>query len=103
MTCEVEKRDGLVHIRGEMTIYDAAAIQESLFAAIGGAGDCCIALDAVSELDTTGIQLLLMAQRVCASRGGSFSLSNPSAVVREALGLLNLNSLSTAANSEAAA
>jgi len=89
MTCEVEKRDGRIHIRGEMTIYGAAALKDDLFAALEAELDgCALDLAAVSEFDTTGLQILLMARKVCLSRGGSFALANPSTAVRETLDLL---------------
>jgi anti-sigma B factor antagonist len=94
MTCEVDKRDGRVHIRGEMTIYGAAALKDELFAAFAPVSDACsVDLAGVSELDTTGIQILIMAQRACAARGAPFSLANPSDVVREALELLRVRNL----------
>jgi len=97
MTCEVEHRDGLVRIRGEMTIYSAAALKDDLIAALGaGTGDCSVDLEGVSEFDTTGLQYLLMVQRACAARGIPFSLVNPSDSVREALALLHATRFSIA-------
>jgi anti-sigma B factor antagonist len=94
MTCEVEKRDGLLRIRGEMTIYGAAALKGDLFAALEEEkGGCTLDLADVSELDTTGVQILLMAQRACVARGASFALANPSEIVRETLGLLRPRNL----------
>jgi anti-anti-sigma factor len=93
MTCEVEVRGDFVQIRGEMTIYNAAAVKDELLAALGDPAGCRIDLAAVSEFDTTGLQLLLMAQRACVARGAPFSLMNPSATVREALELLQAKSL----------
>jgi anti-anti-sigma factor len=94
MSCEVEERDGGVGIRGEMTIYGAAALKESLFAALAAQTDGCILdLADVSELDTTGLQILLMAERACTARGMPFALRNPSAIVRDTLALLRLRNL----------
>ena len=39
------------------------------------------------------LQVLLMARKICLSRGGSFSLANPSAAVRETLDLLRGHTL----------
>jgi anti-anti-sigma factor len=94
MTCEIEKRDGRLHIRGEMTIYGAAALKDELFAAMEAELEgCALDLAGVSEFDTTGLQILLMAHKVCSSRGGSLSLANPSAAVRETLDLLRGHTL----------
>ena len=89
MTCEVEKQDGALHIRGEMTIYGAATLKENLFAALEQETQLCILdLAQISEFDTTGMQMLLMAQRACVARGMSFAIANPSEIVREALDLV---------------
>ena len=94
MTCEIEKREGRLHIRGEMTIYGAAALKDDLFAALEAEfNGCALDLSGVSEFDTTGLQILLMARKASLSRGGSFSLANPSAAVRETLELLRGHSL----------
>jgi anti-anti-sigma factor len=90
MSCEVEKRDGVIHVRGEMTIYGAAALKDSLFAALDGGSDIVIDLAEVSEVDTTGIQLLMMARRVCATRRVPFSVVRSSEVMNESLALLHL-------------
>lgn len=97
MMCEIEKRDGRLYIRGEMNIYGAAALKDDLFAALEGEPDgCALDLAGVSEFDTTGLQLLLMARKVCLSRGGSFALANPSTAVRETLELLRGHDLAIA-------
>jgi anti-anti-sigma factor len=78
-----------VGIRGEMTIYGAAALKESLFAALAAQTEgCTLDLADVSELDLTGVQILLMAQRACAARDLPFAVANPSDIVRETLALL---------------
>ena len=90
MTCDVENRDGVVRIRGEMTIYGAAELKGSLFTAISSHPEhCSIDLASVSEFDTTGLQILMMAQRACASRGAHLRVENPSDCVREAFALLH--------------
>lgn len=94
MTCEIEKRSGQIYIRGEMTIYGAAALKDDLFAALEAEADgCALDLTGVSEFDTTGLQILLMARKVCLSRGASFALANPSTAVRETLELLRGHNL----------
>jgi anti-anti-sigma factor len=93
MTCEVEKLSGRVHIRGEMTIYDAALLKQKLFAALEGEPHVHLDLSAVSEVDTTGVQLLLMAQATSVARAAKFSLLKPSEAISEALGLLRLGAL----------
>jgi anti-anti-sigma factor len=94
MTCEIDKRDDGYHVRGEMTIYNAVELKKSLFPALTDlAGPHCIDLAEVSEFDTAGLQLLLMAERECVERGQGFSVQNPSPAVRQALDLLRPHGL----------
>jgi anti-anti-sigma factor len=88
MTCEVETLNGTVHIRGDMTIYAAAGLKGDLLAALADQPEPHVVdLSEVAELDTTGVQLLLLAARECKA----LSLLNPSDIVREALALLRLH------------
>lgn len=99
MSDQVEKRDAVVHINGEMTIYSATALKADLFAALAAEpASSCVDLAAVPEIDTTGVQLLIMAQRVCTARGAPLSLANPSVAVREALELLRILPTAVKAN-----
>jgi anti-anti-sigma factor len=93
VTCEVQKLDGVIRIRGDMTIYNAALVKDALFAALQGVTDVRIDLSGVSEVDTTGLQVLLMAHRVCASGGVPFAIADLSDAMREVLGLLRLDTL----------
>jgi len=98
MSCEVKKSKGVIRVRGEMTIYAAATLAPQLLAAIGSqSGDCRIDLSDVSELDTTGLQILLMARRACAATQRRLSFVAPSGVVSEALCLLRIDAPSVAA------
>jgi anti-anti-sigma factor len=100
MTCEVEEKKGVVHIRGEMTIYGAALLKEQfLTVAESQTKKCTVDLAEVSEIDTTGLQMLLIAHRDCVARGVKFALANPSGVVRETLDLLKINDLPVATRS----
>jgi len=99
MTFEIEKRDDCDHVRGEMTIYNAAALKNGLFPA-NAAGPRCIDLAEVSDFDTAGLQLLLMAERECVARGEAFSVRNPSPAVRQALDLVRPAGLGNPATEE---
>ena len=95
MSCEVEKHDNEILIRGEMTIYNAVAVKHELFAALAGQPhQCAIDLSNVSEIDTTGLQTLFMANRACRAGGVALTLVNPSAIVRDILELLRLSTFS---------
>jgi anti-anti-sigma factor len=94
MNCEVEIRDGAIRIHGEMNIYSAATLKEQMIEALDAqTGESLVNMEDVSELDTAGVQILIVAQRYCTARGASFKITNPSAVVRDTLELLRVHSL----------
>ena len=92
MGCDIERHGEQIRICGEMTIYDAAAAKGALLAALQGhIGACLLDMSQVSEIDSTGLQLLLMARRSALGRAAAFGVVTPSTAVRELLGLLHLN------------
>lgn len=75
---------------GELTIYRAGELKQPLLDAVRGAAAPAIALADVTEIDTAGIQLLLMARREAAALGRVCRLLQPSEAVREAFALFEL-------------
>jgi len=102
VTCEVEKQDGVIRIRGELTVYEAALVKDELFEALQGESNVRIDLSGVSEVDTAGLQVLLMAHRECASRRVPFAVAGSSDAMREAGGLLRLGMLTQTVRSQVA-
>jgi anti-anti-sigma factor len=101
MSCEVEKHDDEILIRGEMTIYNAVALKNDLFAALAGqTHECALDLSKVSEIDTTGLQTLFMVKRACRAGNVALTLVNPSAVVRDTLELLRVSAFSIASTTQ---
>jgi anti-anti-sigma factor len=92
MDCQIEYRDGRLHACGEMTIYAAATMKAGLLAGID-ASDADVQLDMskVTELDTCGLQILLLAQRLAKEDGRRLIFVEPSAIAREVLALCGLN------------
>lgn len=80
----------VLRIEGEMTIYRADELKQSLLAAIRQAHVLEIDLSAVSEIDTAGVQLLMLASKVAQAQGNAVRLVDHSAAVVEAFELLNL-------------
>ena len=74
----------------ELNIYQVAGLATELKAALAHDLPLTCALEAVEELDTSGIQLLLVAQRECARAGHPFTIAGNSAVSEEALRVLGL-------------
>lgn len=78
-------------LEGELTIYGAAELQARLIAALADAPEGLdIDLAAVTELDSSGVQLLMAAHRAARASGRTVTLCAPSDAVRDLLGLFDL-------------
>ncbi|HJU71611.1 MAG TPA: STAS domain-containing protein [Paucimonas sp.] len=73
-----------------MTIYRADELKQSLLAAIREAPVLEIDLSAVTEIDTAGVQLLMLARKAAQADGHALRMVAHSAAVVEAFELLNL-------------
>ncbi|GAB6042414.1 STAS domain-containing protein [Endothiovibrio diazotrophicus] len=72
---------------GELTIFAAAELKQPLLDALNGAPGLTLDLSAVEELDTAGLQLLLLLAREARAAGTPFTLGPLSAASEEALAL----------------
>jgi anti-sigma B factor antagonist len=80
-----------VRVQGEMTIYRANEVAQTLFDAIRAHdGDVSLDLSAVTEFDTAGLQLVLMARRLAETSGRRLDLVQPSECVVEVLDLCHV-------------
>ncbi|RZI44053.1 anti-sigma factor antagonist [Herbaspirillum sp. HC18] len=79
-----------LRIEGEMTIYKAAELKQSLLAAIVPQATLEIDLSAVTELDTAGLQLLMLAKKAALAAQGDIRLGGQSDAVIDVFDLLNL-------------
>ena len=61
-------------VSGNMTIYEAAADKPVLLEALSRADDVEIDLAAVAEMDTAGLQLLILAERESLKAGKRLSI-----------------------------
>lgn len=77
-------------IEGEMTVYRAAELKPVLLQAARDGAAPALDLSAVTEIDTAGVQLLLLARSVAAARGVPLHLPAASAVVRDTLAFLGI-------------
>jgi anti-sigma B factor antagonist len=83
--------NGALRVQGEMTIYRAGEVAQTLFAAVRGHdGDVHLDLSEVSEFDTAGLQLVLMARRLAEADGRRLDVVHPSECVAEVLNLCNV-------------
>lgn len=83
---------GRFQLGSEMTIYQAAALKPELLAAVTGAGDSlALDLSAVQEIDSAGVQLLLLlAQKTARELNVRLALADPTPAVRDTLTLMGL-------------
>ena len=76
----------------DMTIYHAQAQKEQLLGALAAAPSLELDLSQVAEIDTAGLQLLLLVKREAATAGKAFSLTAHSNSVREVIEFTQLGS-----------
>lgn len=79
-----------VRVEGDMTIYDAAALKPVLLDAVARHAETEINLAGVNEMDSAGVQLLLLARREAHKRNASLRLVAHSEASLDVIGLLGL-------------
>lgn len=89
---KIERKKNLcrAHIEGEMTIYKAAALKEQLMPLLLDERPLEINLAKVSEIDSAGIQLMMLAKKQRAVNRGCLTLTNHSTAVLDVFELMNL-------------
>ncbi|MGE5866138.1 MAG: lipid asymmetry maintenance protein MlaB [Rhizobacter sp.] len=80
----------LLRLDGELTIYRAAELKETLLAAVREHPAVEVDLSGVTEFDTAGVQLLLLAKREALAAQRSLTLTRHSPAVVEVFELLDL-------------
>lgn len=91
-----------LRIEGELTIYTAAETKERIVGALAAGSALEIDLSQVGEIDTAGLQLLILAKREAAARGASVALIHHSSAVLECFELCNMTAVLGAAADNAA-
>ena len=82
-----------LELEGEMTIFQVAELKETLQKALEGNEALEIDLSQVTELDTAGVQLMLVAQAEAAALGSSLQWVKHSHAVLGTLRRLSLESV----------
>jgi anti-sigma B factor antagonist len=77
-------------IEGEMTIYSAQELKDKLLASLDQCANMEIDLAGVSEIDSAGLQLLVMVKNEARARGKTLSIFKHSPAVLEVLAICNL-------------
>jgi anti-anti-sigma factor len=75
---------------GEITLDRAAELKQTLLSPLASAGELEVDLSKVTELDSAGVQLMLLAQRTAAAKGVELRYVAHSAPVMQVLRLLGL-------------
>jgi anti-anti-sigma factor len=95
-----EDADGRLRASGDMNIYSANAMKQQLLAHLQGAqsmdkaAEVLLDLSEVVEIDTCGLQILLLAERMATASGRTLRIVDPSAAASEVLALCGLAHLS---------
>jgi anti-sigma B factor antagonist len=80
----------LLRLDGELTIYRAAELKATLSQALDSVQQLEIDLSGVTEIDTSGVQLLMLTKRLATAAQRSLHLSSHSPAVLEVFELLDL-------------
>lgn len=83
----------VLRLDGEISIYRAAELKQTLLAALeapDGAGTLEIDLSGVTELDTAGVQLLMLCKKVAQQKQRELRLAGHSPAVLDVFELFNL-------------
>ena len=85
----------------ELNIYTASAVHQQVREAVAAGTDLALDLGAVSDIDSAGVQQLLLLERECRAAGHALAVTAASDPVREVLGLLHLERLLPATAAQA--
>jgi anti-sigma B factor antagonist len=93
MKLTLENRTDFLYIEpeGELTIYNAAAIKDQLTPVFSAQQDVEINLSKVTDIDSAGIQLLLLTKRELLIAGRELRLTAHSRTIIELFELYNLS------------
>ena len=80
-----------IEIRGELSIFTAAALRQQLLDALDSETEVEVDLSAVSEMDSAGMQLMVAAKREAGMRNKSLRFTGHSPAVFDILELCNLS------------
>jgi anti-anti-sigma factor len=92
MQTPVRYKRGRIYVQGEMTVYTCSDLKARLLAEMTDHQNATeLDLSGVVEIDTAGLQLLLIARRHATDNGRELKVSNPSRPVSDVLELCRLN------------
>lgn len=80
----------ILHIQGELTIYQVVELKEILLAALAEPQPLDVDLSGVTEIDTAGVQLLMLVKKTAQARSHELRFLAHSPAVTEVFELLDL-------------
>lgn len=83
--------DIVIGLEGDMTIFQADELYSSLKPLLSGAKDITLDVSAVNEIDSSAVQILLVAQSALTGLGKELTLINHSAAVLDLLRVMGLS------------
>lgn len=89
-TIEQDAQQSVLYIEGELSIYRAEELKHTLLAALEQSAALEVNLAGVTEFDTAGVQLLMLAKETARARHGELRLVAHSPAVVEVFELINL-------------
>ena len=92
MKITAKTKNGICHLQleGEMTIYTALEMKGQLLRHLAKAKELEVDLSQVTEIDSAGLQLLILLKRETAARDAVLRLTAHSAPVTDVIDTLNL-------------
>lgn len=90
ITVEKTKDSCKLSIDGEMNIYNAAELKKDILAKTSDCPNIKLDLSGVNEMDSSGLQLLLLLKREADAANKEFELVSQSETTRNVLELFNL-------------
>ena len=90
MASSRKTKSGHLALTGEMTIYEAAALKSQMLASLNASQGLEVDLSGVTELDTSGVQLMLLLKHEAEVANKSLKWVKHSQPVSQVLTLLNL-------------
>lgn len=81
----------MINIEQDMTIYTAAEMKQVLFEKYNSLSAVELDLSRVGEMDTAGLQLLIVSKKTLEEQGKRFNLKKLSPAVEEVLSTYGLN------------
>jgi anti-sigma B factor antagonist len=93
ITLNVKGKSKILKLQGDFTIYAAADSKSELLAAVRDNPALHMDMTAVEEIDTSGVQLLLLMQREAKKTGHQLEITAASDAVKEVIHLFDLQAV----------